>query len=142
LVKSPSISTQQQKQFHKQQLQNSSTNNSQHSSSNPNSSSLKQQQPLLITPKLHQLEANGQELLGLDGIGNSPLVACMPPSSQFRPIPHKSIMPAHEPPHHHNHSQQSHPHQQQQQQQHPGTLLNPSTAMLSSKFFTAPTLPK
>ncbi|XP_033158074.1 Down syndrome cell adhesion molecule-like protein Dscam2 isoform X9 [Drosophila mauritiana] len=140
LVKSPSISTQQQKQFHKQQLQNSSTNNSQHSSSNPNSSSLKQQQPLLITPKLHQLEANGQELLGLDGIGNSPLVACMPPSSQFRPIPHKSIMPAHEPPHHHNHSQQSHPHQQQQQ--HPGTLLNPSTAMLSSKFFTAPTLPK
>ncbi|XP_039148972.1 Down syndrome cell adhesion molecule-like protein Dscam2 isoform X4 [Drosophila simulans] len=141
LVKSPSISTQQQKQFHKQQLQNSSTNNSQHSSSNPNSSSLKQQQPLLITPKLHQLEANGQELLGLDGIGNSPLVACMPPSSQFRPIPHKSIMPAHEPPHHHNHSQQSHPHQQQQQQ-HPGTLLNPSTAMLSSKFFTAPTLPK
>ncbi|XP_039485629.1 Down syndrome cell adhesion molecule-like protein Dscam2 isoform X4 [Drosophila santomea] len=144
LVKSPSISTQQQKQFHKQQLQNSS-NNSQHSSSNPNSSSLKQQQPLLITPKLHQLEANGQELLGLDGIGNSPLVACMPPSSQFRPIPHKSIMPAHEPPHHHNHNQQSHPHQQQQQQlqqQHPGTLLNPSTAMLSSKFFTAPTLPK
>ncbi|XP_032574366.1 Down syndrome cell adhesion molecule-like protein Dscam2 isoform X2 [Drosophila sechellia] len=141
LVKSPSISTQQQKQFHKQQLQNSSTNNSQHSSSNPNSSSLKQQQPLLITPKLHQLEANGQELLGLDGIGNSPLVACMPPSSQFRPIPHKSIMPAHEPPHHHNHSQQSHPHQQQQHQ-HPGTLLNPSTAMLSSKFFTAPTLPK
>ncbi|XP_039229550.1 Down syndrome cell adhesion molecule-like protein Dscam2 isoform X12 [Drosophila yakuba] len=139
LVKSPSISTQQQKQFHKQQLQNSS-NNSQHSSSNPNSSSLKQQQPLLITPKLHQLEANGQELLGLDGIGNSPLVACMPPSSQFRPIPHKSIMPAHEPPHHHNHNQQSHPHQQQQQ--HPGTLLNPSTAMLSSKFFTAPTLPK
>ncbi|XP_043647320.1 Down syndrome cell adhesion molecule-like protein Dscam2 isoform X5 [Drosophila teissieri] len=146
LVKSPSISTQQQKQFHKQQLQNSSNNSSQHSSSNPNSSSLKQQQPLLITPKLHQLEANGQELLGLDGIGNSPLVACMPPSSQFRPIPHKSIMPAHEPPHHHNHNQQSHPHQQQQQQQHqqqhPGTLLNPSTAMLSSKFFTAPTLPK
>ncbi|XP_017071040.1 Down syndrome cell adhesion molecule-like protein Dscam2 isoform X4 [Drosophila eugracilis] len=137
LVKSPSISTQQQKQFHKQQLQSSS--NSQHSSSNPNSSSLKQQQPLLITPKLHQLEANGQELLGLDGIGNSPLVACMPPSSQFRPIPHKSIMPAHEPPHHHNHQQ---PHPQQQQQQHPGTLLNPSTAMLSSKFFTAPTLPK
>ncbi|XP_026832516.1 Down syndrome cell adhesion molecule-like protein Dscam2 isoform X3 [Drosophila erecta] len=144
LVKSPSISTQQQKQFHKQQLQNSS-NNAQHSSSNPNSSSLKQQQPLLITPKLHQLEANGQELLGLDGIGNSPLVACMPPSSQFRPIPHKSIMPAHEPPHHHNHSQQPHPHHQQQQPQqpqHPGTLLNPSTAMLSSKFFTAPTLPK
>ncbi|XP_036670815.2 cell adhesion molecule Dscam2 isoform X8 [Drosophila suzukii] len=141
LVKSPSISTQQQKQFHKQQLQSSS--NAQHSSSsNPNSSSLKQQQPLLITPKLHQLEAsNGQELMGLDGIGNShsPLVACMPPSSQFRPIPHKSIMPAHEPPHHHQNHQQPHP---QQQQQHPGTLLNPSTAMLSSKFFTAPTLPK
>ncbi|XP_016955678.1 cell adhesion molecule Dscam2 isoform X9 [Drosophila biarmipes] len=141
LVKSPSISTQQQKQFHKQQLQSSS--NAQHSSaSNSNSSSLKQQQPLLITPKLHQLEAsNGQELMGLDGIGNShsPLVACMPPSSQFRPIPHKTIMPAHEPPHHHQNHQPPHP---QQQQQHPGTLLNPSTAMLSSKFFTAPTLPK
>ncbi|XP_070070778.1 cell adhesion molecule Dscam2 isoform X5 [Drosophila takahashii] len=146
LVKSPSISTQQQKQFHKQQqLQGSSTNPQHSSTSNSNSSSLKQQQPLLITPKLHQLDGSSpgcQELMGLDGIGNghSPLVACMPPSSQFRPIPHKSIMPAHEPPHHHTTHQQPHPHQQQLQQQ--STLLNPSTAMLSSKFFTAPTLPK
>ncbi|KAH8379056.1 hypothetical protein KR009_002841 [Drosophila setifemur] len=157
LVKSPSISTQQQKQFHKQQIQASggcNPNANANSNSNSNSSSLKQQQPLLITPKLHQLEANGHpELMGLDGIGGSPLVACMPPSSQFRPIPHKSIMAAHEPPHHHpNH----HPQSQQQQMplpqpphpnlpnhpNHPGTLLNPSTAMLSSKFFTAPTLPK
>ncbi|XP_043065575.1 cell adhesion molecule Dscam2 isoform X4 [Drosophila bipectinata] len=146
LVKSPSISTQQQKQFHKQQVQgstNSSSNSNGNMPCNPNSnsSSLKQQQPLLITPKLHQLEAGSgpQELMGLDGIGGSPLVACMPPSSQFRPIPHKSsIMPAHEPPHHQNHSNHLPPH-------HPSsgsTLLNPSTAMLSSKFFTAPTLPK
>ncbi|XP_017021345.1 cell adhesion molecule Dscam2 isoform X2 [Drosophila kikkawai] len=150
LVKSPSISTQQQKQFHKQQLQSSSNQHSSSSSSQNNSSSLKQQQPLLITPKLHQLESgpNGaQELLGLDGIGASPLVACMPPSSQFRPIPHKSIMPAHETQPHHlnhnlNHNHNSHLQHQQQQSQLQGTLLNPSTAMLSSKFFTAPTLPK
>ncbi|XP_032309647.1 Down syndrome cell adhesion molecule-like protein Dscam2 isoform X1 [Drosophila ananassae] len=151
LVKSPSISTQQQKQFHKQQVlgstngssSNGNGNSNSNMSCNPNSnsSSLKQQQPLLITPKLHQLEAGSgpQELMGLDGIGGSPLVACMPPSSQFRPIPHKSsIMPAHEPPHHQNHSNHLPPH-------HPSsgsTLLNPSTAMLSSKFFTAPTLPK
>ncbi|KAM8709903.1 hypothetical protein ACLKA7_016669 [Drosophila subpalustris] len=151
LVKSPSISTQQQKQFHKQQQlqqqqqlnsksgQNQTQNPTQTQCSSSNSSSLKQQQPLLIQPKLHQLEptsthVNGQELMGLDG-GVSTLasvvpVTCMPPSSQsqFRPIPHKSIMPAHEP-HHNNHHQG-------------GTaLLNPSTALLSSKFFTAPTLP-
>ncbi|XP_022216725.2 Down syndrome cell adhesion molecule-like protein Dscam2 isoform X3 [Drosophila obscura] len=166
LVKSPSISTQQQKQFHKQQINNSQNQNQNHNqiqiqnqshshnhnhNHNPNqtSSSLKQQQPLLITPKLHQLESvpsssmhvNGQELVGLDGVvGCSPLasvvpVTCMPPSSQFRPIPHKSIMPAHEPPHHHQH-------QHQGVAATSGTLLNPSTALLSSKFFTAPTLPK
>ncbi|XP_068149244.1 cell adhesion molecule Dscam2 isoform X4 [Drosophila tropicalis] len=132
-------------------------------------SSLKQQQPLLITPKLaHQLDSsssssmapsasvsvtvqshvNGSELLGIDGgVVSSPLasvvpVTCMPPSSQFRPIPHKSIMPAHEPPHHPHHQQSQQQSHQHQQQQHPGTLLNPSTALLSSKFFTAPTLPK
>ncbi|XP_030081813.1 Down syndrome cell adhesion molecule-like protein Dscam2 isoform X1 [Drosophila hydei] len=150
LVKSPSISTQHQKQFHKQQS-NSKPGQNQNQNQNPNhsqtqcssSSSLKQQQPLLIQPKLHQLEptpthANGQELLGLDG-GVSTLasvvpVTCMPPSSQFRPIPHKSIMPAHDS--HQNHHQQLH------QGGVSGTgLLNPSTALLSSKFFTAPTLP-
>ncbi|XP_017138771.1 Down syndrome cell adhesion molecule-like protein Dscam2 isoform X4 [Drosophila miranda] len=144
LVKSPSISTQQQKQFHKQQI--NSQNHNQNHNPNQTSSSLKQQQPLLITPKLHQLESvpsssmhvNGQELVGLDGVVGSPLasvvpVTCMPPSSQFRPIPHKSIMPAHEPPHHHHH---------QGVAASSGTLLNPSTALLSSKFFTAPTLPK
>ncbi|KAH8369953.1 hypothetical protein KR093_001540 [Drosophila rubida] len=169
LVKSPSISTQQQKQFHKQQMTNSSSSKSGQSQSqcqNPNptqcstssSSSLKQQQPLLIQPKLHQLEpqsthASGQELVGLvDGGGGVSTLAsvvpvtCMPPSSQFRPIPHKSIMPTlhdntttvshHN--HNHNHNHQ-HPHSGGVSS---GTaLLNPSTALLSSKFFTAPTLP-
>ncbi|SPP76231.1 blast:Down syndrome cell adhesion molecule-like protein Dscam2 [Drosophila guanche] len=146
LVKSPSISTQQQKQFHKQQINSQTHNQNQNHNPNQTSSSLKQQQPLLITPKLHQLESvpsssmhvNGQELVGLDGVVGSPLasvvpVTCMPPSSQFRPIPHKSIMTAHEPPHHHHH---------QGVAATSGTLLNPSTALLSSKFFTAPTLPK
>lgn len=169
LVKSPSISTQQQKQFHKQQLQqqqlqqqNNKCNQNQATNLNSNppcSSSLKQQQPLLIQPKLHSLDpqsthaSNGQDGLGLglDGGGVSTLasvvpVTCMPPSSQFRPIPHKSIMPnAHEPHMSHMSSHPSHQHQ------HSGggaggvqagtALLNPSTALLSSKFFTAPTLP-
>lgn len=157
LVKSPSISTQQQKQYHKQQQQQQQQLNSkscQNPNPNPNpnqtqcssSSSLKQQQPLLIQPKLHQLEptsshVNGQELMGLDGGVSTlasvvPTVTCMPPSSQFRPIPHKSIMAAHEPHHNHHHQQPHH------QGGVSGTaLLNPSTALLSSKFFTAPTLP-
>ncbi|KAH8302477.1 hypothetical protein KR044_007321 [Drosophila immigrans] len=140
LVKSPSISTQQQqqqqKQFHKQ-LSSSTAKSGQ----NPNPTHLKQQQqPLLIQPKLHQLESTHDELMGLDG-GVSTLasvvpVTCMPPSSQFRPIPHKSII-AHDnnTPHNHNHNHHS-------GGVSAGTaLLNPSTALLSSKFFTAPTLP-
>lgn len=171
LVKSPSISTQQQKQFHKQQLQqqqqqqNNKCSQNQNQNQNPNptpcSSSLKQQQPLLIQPKLHQLDpqsthaTNGPDGLGLVGLdgGVSTLasvvpVTCMPPSSQFRPIPHKSIMPnAHEP---HMSHMSSHPSQHHHSVgggaggggvQAGTALLNPSTALLSSKFFTAPTLP-
>lgn len=167
LVKSPSISTQQQKQFHKQQQQQQQNNkcsqnqttSNQNSNAPPCSSSLKQQQPLLIQPKLHPLDphsathaSNGQDGglgLGLDGGGGVSTLAsvvpvtCMPPSSQFRPIPHKS----HEPHMSHLSSHPSHQHH------HSGggagvggvqagtALLNPSTALLSSKFFTAPTLP-
>lgn len=145
LVKSPSITQQQQlQQQNKQQQQQSqqqpSSSNINTSSSFTSSNCSKiSQQPLLVTPKIaphhsQQLQMNtGQhqhhahhptDLLDSSSCTNSlasvaPTLACMQPSSQFRPIAHKA-----------------------DEGLSGGTLLNPSTAPLSSKFFTAPTLPK
>lgn len=110
------------------------------------------QQPLLITPKLaHHHPQQHHNLISaplppsqlnqpdtttdlLDNSCNNPIaslgpVTCMP-SSQFRPIPHKTV-PASVGSGHANGGGEG-----------VGTILNPSTAPLSSKFFSATTLPK
>ncbi|XP_046808500.1 Down syndrome cell adhesion molecule-like protein Dscam2 [Lucilia cuprina] len=142
LVKSPSITQQQQQhqlqqhqqKHHNQQQQQSNINTS--SSFTSSNSSKLSQQPLLVTPKIaphpHSQQHNtanlnndhhSSELLDSSSCTNSslasvaPSLACMQPSSQFRPIAHKA-----------------------DEGLSGGTLLNPSTAPLSSKFFTAPTL--
>lgn len=147
LVKSPSITHQQQQQQHlkhnQQQQQQQSNINTSSSFTSSNSSKLSQQ-PLLVTPKIAQHHSSQQHSSNfndhhhphqqhhssdlLDNSNSSctnslasvaPSLACMQPSSQFRPIAHKA-----------------------DEGLSGGTLLNPSTAPLSSKFFTAPTLPK
>lgn len=149
LVKSPSITHQQQQHQqqqqqnlqHQQQLQlqqhqkhNQPSNINTSSSFTSSNSSKLSQQPLLVTPKIaphhsqqHTVNLNdhhSSDLLDSSSCTNSlasvaPSLACMQPSSQFRPIAHKA-----------------------DEGLSGGTLLNPSTAPLSSKFFTAPTLPK
>lgn len=124
LVKSPSVSQQQQ---HLKHTSNTSSSNS--------SSKLSQQQPLLVTPKLAHLHqqhhsqhsnsiltsahCNDPSDSSCTNSLASAIAPCMQASSQFRPIAHKA-----------------------DEGLSGGTLLNPSTAPLSSKFFTAPTLPK
>lgn len=164
LVKSPSVTQQQhqqQLQKHQHQLQktNVTTNATTNSFNSTNSSSCSSsiatsnknklsQQPLLITPKIAhhpqhhnligaphpttQLSQSDTTTDLLDSSCNNPIaslgpVTCMP-SSQFRPIPHKTV-PASVA----NASVSG---------ESVGTILNPSTAPLSSKFFSATTLPK
>ncbi|XP_073841216.1 cell adhesion molecule Dscam2-like [Musca autumnalis] len=118
-----------------QQQQQTSNINTSNSFTSSNCSKISQQ-PLLVTPKIaqhhsQQLQMNTTgnnlhhptDLLDNSSCNNSlasvaPSLACMQPSSQFRPIAHKA-----------------------DEGLSGGTLLNPSTAPLSSKFFTAPTLP-
>lgn len=154
LVKSPSIThhqqIQQQQHLHQQQQQqlqqiqqqhqklNQQQSNINTSSSFTSSNSSKlSQQPLLVTPKIAPHPHSQQHATNIinndhhhtsDLLDSSctnslasvaPSLACMQPSSQFRPIAHKA-----------------------DEGLSGGTLLNPSTAPLSSKFFTAPTLPK